>query len=686
MPFPYDKYPWLNFQELNLAYFIKHFREIFQQWDQLYHDLLHWKDATDADLAEWKSAVESGIASWESGLTASLEEWKTQTEADIGTWEAATLAALDAWKTSTTLVFEQIRTEAAASATAAAGSAAAAETAKTAAQTAQAAAETAAAGISSSLAQISENTLAISDLERAVGSMTAFRETLEFTNGGFYRLDVGIGGTTNQNPTASADWAYIRTACAEGDMFDLDVQASSAALPWGFIDSDRKLLTVCSTLTYDGTITAPANSAFLIVNQKLSSGTGTAAKISGTDNFANLTQAVSDLEQDTDSLDTRLTAAENEIYDITGGDNIRQIDLTDPDVINSNAYVSIGGEIRNANGFDYTDPIHVLAGDIVTAKVKSYNAGLQVNKPAILSSYDSQTLTYTCLVETSSADYTTYTYTVPSDMDIVCSFLRFADNELTISHHVDGALDNFAALIHPDSVWVCFGDSITGREYPTSIPDKMRERFRGTVYNVGFPGSRANQRETTAYRYFDLEAIADAIDTNDFTDQDANVGDTVAIYTERLATLKAIDFSTVTNAYFLYGINDFNSSQTIAVTVNALINSIKKITAKYPNITPVIITPLFRFKIENNTVIFIDEWTNNVEISTGVYATLIDYINAIAASGKANFIPAINLLETLGITKSNYTKYFDISDGTHPSNDGIQIIGGNIAAMLDYLN
>ena len=57
MPFPYDKYPWLNFQELNLAYFIKHFREIFQQWDQLYHDLLDWKDATDADLAEWKTTV-----------------------------------------------------------------------------------------------------------------------------------------------------------------------------------------------------------------------------------------------------------------------------------------------------------------------------------------------------------------------------------------------------------------------------------------------------------------------------------------------------------------------------------------------------------------------------------------------------------------------------------------------------
>lgn len=144
MPFPYDRYPWLNFQELNLAYFIKHFREIFEQWDQLYHDLLDWKEATDEDLAEWKSATETGLESWKIGLTASLETWKSQTASDISGWESATLAALDAWKTTTTAVFEEIRVQAAGSASAAAASAANAETARAAAASAQAAAEQAA--------------------------------------------------------------------------------------------------------------------------------------------------------------------------------------------------------------------------------------------------------------------------------------------------------------------------------------------------------------------------------------------------------------------------------------------------------------------------------------------------------------------------------------------------------------
>lgn len=165
MPFPFDKYPWINFHELNLAYFIVHFREIFEQWDQLYHDLLSWKDATDADLAEWKSTVEAGISSWETGLMQSMEDWKDQTETDISSWEAATLAALDAWKTATTAIFEQIRTEAADSAQAAAGSATAAQTALAGAQTAQAAAETAAAGIQSEISQILTNTADIADLK-----------------------------------------------------------------------------------------------------------------------------------------------------------------------------------------------------------------------------------------------------------------------------------------------------------------------------------------------------------------------------------------------------------------------------------------------------------------------------------------------------------------------------------------
>lgn len=172
MPFPYDKYPWINYQELNLAYFIEHFQEIFQQWDQLYHYLLSWQASTEEDLEAWMTAVEGGLESWKTGVEAGLEAWKTEAQTDITGWETATIAALDAWKIATTAVFEEIRTAAAASATAAAGSATDAAAEKTAAETAQAAAEAAAASIASELTQIQTNTTDIYGLKSTVSAIT----------------------------------------------------------------------------------------------------------------------------------------------------------------------------------------------------------------------------------------------------------------------------------------------------------------------------------------------------------------------------------------------------------------------------------------------------------------------------------------------------------------------------------
>ena len=239
MSFPYDKYPWLNFQELNLAYFIRHFREIFQQWDQLYHDLLDWKNATDADLAEWKTTVESGISSWETGLTDALDTWKTQTQTDIGTWEAATLTALDAWKTATTLVFEQIRTEAAASATSAAGSASAAETAKTAAQTAQAAAEAAAASISASLQQISENSGDIATLKNTVSIIAGVVE-INFTSDHGYDTtgtSIDLSSPTQNN---AVECAYAE--CSPGDTFSYTGKGSNSYRNYAFLNANYEII------------------------------------------------------------------------------------------------------------------------------------------------------------------------------------------------------------------------------------------------------------------------------------------------------------------------------------------------------------------------------------------------------------------------------------------------------------
>lgn len=153
MPFPYDRYPWLNFQELNLAYFIKHFREIFQEWNTLYHDLTEWKDATDQELEEWKTATMAG-----------LDAWKTITEQGLSDWETLTTAALDAWKAAFEAEYENLKEEAEGIRDAAAENQRRAEQAQLAAQGYAEAAAASASSVQASAEQIQANANRITDL------------------------------------------------------------------------------------------------------------------------------------------------------------------------------------------------------------------------------------------------------------------------------------------------------------------------------------------------------------------------------------------------------------------------------------------------------------------------------------------------------------------------------------------
>lgn len=213
MPFPYDRYPWLNFQELNLAYFIKHFQEIFEQWTQLLADNEAWKTATEQDLEDWKADT-----------LGALEVWKTETESAIEGWESTTLAALTTWQTAAEAAFEAIRVQAAASATAAAGSATAAQTAQTAAEAAQTAAEAAQTATVAALALVETR---LEDIERHTKEernlykvpYTPTNMSLD-ANGRIY-LDKGYVNQTTGYSSATSSGStvygkYLRTQAGSG--------------------------------------------------------------------------------------------------------------------------------------------------------------------------------------------------------------------------------------------------------------------------------------------------------------------------------------------------------------------------------------------------------------------------------------------------------------------------------------
>ena len=116
---PFDKMPYTNFHELNLAYFIVHFREIFAEWETLYNNMVSWREQTDADLTLWKTDTLNAIEDYERDLTDAWDTWKSETALDITDWKNETLDALDAWKTAFQTLFNstfsnlsQIKTDA----------------------------------------------------------------------------------------------------------------------------------------------------------------------------------------------------------------------------------------------------------------------------------------------------------------------------------------------------------------------------------------------------------------------------------------------------------------------------------------------------------------------------------------------------------------------------------------------
>lgn len=98
MAFNWNEFPYTNFHELNLDFFINKFNEIFEEWASLYETLTTWKTDTDLSLAEWKADAISDIERWEGEVIETLNEWKVETGADIEEWERGVISDLGDWK------------------------------------------------------------------------------------------------------------------------------------------------------------------------------------------------------------------------------------------------------------------------------------------------------------------------------------------------------------------------------------------------------------------------------------------------------------------------------------------------------------------------------------------------------------------------------------------------------------
>ena len=241
-----------------------------------------------------------------------------------------------------------------------------------------------------------------------------------------------------------------------------------------------------------------------------------------------------------------------------------------------------------------------------------------------------------------------------------------------------------AALPLEGKTVVCFGDSLFGLyRGSTSAPAYVEKVTGATVYNVGFGGCRMSDHPSHGYAEFSMWALAHAIATDTWTDQDTYASQGSDYFPEQLATLKGIDFSTVDYAVIHYGTNDFGGGVAIgadsAATVHntlcgALRYSIETLLTAYPKLRIFVSLPCFRFWTVDGQTVYSDTYTNSQN------KTLVEYVAALRAVAGEYNVPVIENYTGNGINKVNASTF--LGDGTHHNADGRERFGTYIAENL----
>ena len=89
-----------------------------------------------------------------------------------------------------------------------------------------------------------------------------------FTSGGNIATNVDVGATVDITPNPVGSWSYTVSPCNAGEVITITGQGGSTPRLWAFTDKDYKLISKAADgagLT-GGTVTAPANTAYCIIN------------------------------------------------------------------------------------------------------------------------------------------------------------------------------------------------------------------------------------------------------------------------------------------------------------------------------------------------------------------------------------------------------------------------------------
>lgn len=227
---------------------------------------------------------------------------------------------------------------------------------------------------------------------------------------------------------------------------------------------------------------------------------------------------------------------------------------------------------------------------------------------------------------------------------------------------------------------VCFGDSNTDNNNANGenkcYPEYIEEMTGANVFNFGFTGTRLSERtvnqssssatEQNIYAACDLVMIANAIKTNDWTDIDAklNAGSSynnAAKFKEKVAKIKATDWSTIDIVTIYHMSNDWQGSNAVGSIDSSNINEVygafniimDALYSKNPFIKIYFILPFNVWVTDTNTGAAV--WSTEKKNNQGL--TLEDYREKIKTISAEYGVPVLDLSKVLGLNKLNVTSW-----------------------------
>lgn len=551
----------------------------------------------------------------------------------------------------------------------------------------------------------------ISVLSKKIDKIIPYEETATFSPGFI------LPKNGNLDITDNASYVHSLQDCVEGQRFVVTGRGTAYVATWQFLDASNNILTKYeegSAEVIDAEIIAPKGAKKILVNSALN--VNYSVRFWASNIPENVLQTrIEEIAKNVVSEETindirlGLTATEESVKSLstTVGASQNVTVLTEN---NFSGLVYSGTEFVKANATYDSFVLPVVStfsikGIVGISSVFTFSSNPELGKMPYVRKFTS----YTNITPTTEERHIVININKPNFIDNNSSYI-------TEAYGLVKEVDAHKSALAGRNI-LCLGDSITEFNYQGKrYSDYLAEITGANVINGGIGGTQMGRRVTLpdstiftansqAYAALDLPSIAHALNSGDFTLQEAaaqwlisesNPSKTTDDNTSIIATLKSVNLANVDIVTIFIGTNDVGANlgeigeigdDTSGLNMaKGFQTIIKNLLSANPNLRIYYFSPMPRYfgdirTFDPDNAQNDNQWCDNYESLKGFkFPEMVDHQIKLAHCYK---IPVCDMYRTMGINQWNIASIMrgDISDGTHPYK-GFKMIANKIASFI----